>query len=751
MSTSHRSPGARVTARGVVSRAVVLLAAGLVGPALLSTQGLPPALLSEAWASKREPDLADHRDEAAASGDPGLALAYDDAILGFGGFHPKAKLEELHANRRADFAGFVQAEIDKLGPLTDSNADQAFGALLSLMAEARKGDEQRVADLAPVLTETLQPQMDQAAALMWARFEGLMSSHAYVDAVQLGAAVAGAVPGNVEFSRRLGEARAEAAEHYASLGRSEPSASPGAALVDARMAALFGGSGPDALTMQTAAVAALADVAWETGVSGSCGDLAQHLAIEFNKDHPGQPTRLSVRFDQCSIEPHASTTTESTDYTVVEHHTETRTVNHPGEECEDVQVNVGSDCVEEGGTTTCTPDYVTEHNCTDTSYTTEESFDVAEEHTYTESYEVGHRSATASASGSFRVDWEGGTQEVPFSLAAESGDDRQYTSEHAGSRSFDYGSEGAAYSGLDGRLGAEIRGVETAVQAARAVIVLEQAHAAVAAGQDAEAAHLFWVAARETGVIDPEIQTWGQAHYAVPADVFAAALAGGPLPARAFADAGVKLPEVDPSHVMAAETKRWEGDKQWELRQRLMATAGIGVSTARQPGDPAWQVNGPLINAAATVFTSEKGMSWALLARLAYGNNFSGSRISDGDLGAGIGLNAVGISLMPFIGVGYGNMVGVLPVPSAPQVEYGLRLGFAPPAPLAVDLTYTKTGRGSKLVSEEERLDLRVVYVPVSLTLRYSSYLSPQDKIYQFFTGANRVGAAVWIVAGVGI
>ena len=36
-------------------------------------------------------------------------------------------------------------------------------------------------------------------------------------------------------------------------------------------------------------------------------------------------------------------------------------------------------------------------------------------------------------------------------------------------------------------------------------------------------------------------------------------LAGEPLPVRAFADAGVKLPEVDPSHVMAAETKRREG------------------------------------------------------------------------------------------------------------------------------------------------------------------------------------------------
>lgn len=178
----------------------------------------------------------------------------------------------------------------------------------------------------------------------------------------------------------------------------------------------------------------------------------------------------------------------------------------------------------------------------------------------------------------------------------------------------------------------------------------------------------------------------------------------------------------------------------------------MGVSTARDPSSDGWQLNGPLIQGAATLFTSENEVSWALQARLAYGNNFGGSRISEGDVGVGVALNAEGLSLMPFVGLGYGNMVGILPVPAAAQAEYGLRLGLVLPraTPVSTDLTYTKTGRGSSLVPEEERLDFRVVYAPVSFTFRYSQYLSPKDKIYQFFSGDTRVGSAMWFVGGVG-
>ncbi|MDP2305903.1 MAG: hypothetical protein Q8P18_07725 [Pseudomonadota bacterium] len=756
MATRAPSP-AFLQAWRVLGRTAALLSACLLGPALLPSlppEWLPPGILGQAWAGKRNPELPDYRDAAAASGNYGLALAYDDAISGQSGFRTEKKWEELSANRQRDFAGFVAAEMDKIGPLTDSNAEATFGVLLALVREARRGEDRRIEDLAPVLAGTLQPLMDEAAVRMWAQVEALISSHEYIKAAQLGEAVVAAAPGDGRYATRLGEARLEAAGYYAGLGRNEPAGAPGARLVDARMAALFGGPGPDTLTAELAAIAALADVAWETDVAGTCGDLPKRLTSGFNKNQPGQPTRLSIRLDSCGLEPHAFTTHESIDYTVIEHHTEIREVYHPGQECVTTTVNVGSDCVTEGGTTTCTPDNRERTDCTDTSYTTQESFDVAEEHTYTESYDVQHRDATASTSGSFRVDWEGGTREVPFQLAANSGDDKQYTSEHAGRRSFDYGSESAAYSNLSSSLAGEIGRTRTEVQAARAALVLAQARAAASSGQDAEAAHLFWVGARQIGTLDPEFLTWGQAHYAVPASVFDAALAGRPLPGRAFEAVGVALPTVDPDHVMAATMKSWNGNKQWERRQRIMATVGLGVSTAREPADAAWQVNTPLIAGAATLFIGEKDLSWAVLARIAYGNNFAGSRISEIDVGVGAALNIVGFSVMPFIGLGYGNMVGILPVPSAAQIEYGLRLGVAfppEPLPISIDLIYTKTGRTSEVVPEEQRLDFRAVYSPVSLTFRYSQYLSPQDKWYQFFSDDTRVGSAIWVLAGVGI
>lgn len=213
----------------------------VLGATLLAFALLP----ANAWAAKPDATLTADRDAAAAAGNPGLALAYDDVISGVNEFHTPAKRAELSRNRHDDFTGFVVSETGKLGPLTDENAEATFGLLLALISEARRGDERRVADLAPVIPETLQPLMEAAAARMWVKVEALLAGHEYVRAVQLGDAVVSVAAGDGRYVTRLSEARALAAEHYAALARSEPAGAPGARLVDARMAALFGGPGPD--------------------------------------------------------------------------------------------------------------------------------------------------------------------------------------------------------------------------------------------------------------------------------------------------------------------------------------------------------------------------------------------------------------------------------------------------------------------------------------------------------------------------
>lgn len=722
------------------------------------------------------------RSEALDRNDFASALAYDDFLVDGGD-------EGLpRTDRKNHFARWLEAELAKLGPPREDNVQAIFGTLVAFRREARRAVstqpagspgnktnmKQRQEDLAVVDADLIAPQLAAVAVLMWKAVDGAAERGEFAHAITLGQSMVDELAANDVCVPRLAQLKQRAAALHLALAQEAGDRLPGARVLHARLAAIYGAQ-VGALAEPGPALLAETTQNWTLSSPGNCGDsvnrpgtttagldgsaatyreapvnLAVRLRSQGFAAGSGQPMSMTVTFDSCPVSKREFKTEDKVAYQVSS--IATSFIARTREVCS------------EGLTFTDSKRVGYYHQVTTTkiggtckSVPTGE-YDTVKREVEVTAYErvaVSHRVHRMSATGVIQIAFEGGTRQERFTLDAESEDDRSWSSKHRASRQALGLTEGQVRDRLHGKLLAKIRGLAGQALADRAAAYTKKAQASIAQGQAMEADQAFFVADRivkVAGKTDPLFTQWMQTKHRVTSAVFAAAIAGQGLPKQdVVANRAVHLPAIA---VKIAD------DSNRELRSEVMSTLTGGPSSTATAGGNS-VIRGGILSGAVTVFDGSGGGG----LRMHGGWDGAGNGLMDMDILAGYGaflgwlqfgaIGGLGVDFTP----GNDDRVATSPnsflVPAAGYLEYGARMSYALPIEASIELMYTKVLRYAAALPQENRGDIRLAVTlpfdfPAAFTLRYTEYRAQGGGYLTPFDAGASVATSLWLLGGFG-
>lgn len=703
------------------------------------------------------------RDAAIARKDFAVALQFDDA------FSQHEYTPKLAAERVEHFAALVDAELAKIGPLTEDNAEVMIAILGSLRREAERTEdfpswvaEGRRKDLAEVVANQIVPRMAEAATIVWAKIDAISVRGEHPLALGLAQALISELPEDDASVARLAQLKERAAQAHVALARAAPETAPGARVLHARIAKMFGiDLGP--LVLPGEALLAETRQDWTISSPGSCGDVAtaidspsQSLAQVLQPYFPsgnGPPAVLSVTFDSCPIDLRESETFEEQAFE------STEIIQERVPVMGDSTCGNWSTTSDKGAssTTVTSTRHCGSAPTGEFTYVDREVPVVRTARTTTK-----HRVHTMKVTGTLRVEVYGTTREEPFSYEAESDDDVSMSSDCSQIKDCPDGlktwldpghgwSEGQARLRIHDQLMRQIQGIVGPIVFEQGSAYLTAAREAIAAGDAMAAEHAFFIA-RELRQPTEDLFTWMATTYRLPAPLLAAALNEEPMPTLEVARVeGLTLTTILPRD-FAREIRDLEEDRR--TRGLLWISFTGGPMFASTTGGTGSQKGGIASFQAGAVF----GRPLVLFGFT--GGYGAGHGLIELDLKGGVGFRAGGLALHAVSGLGMntstGNQerIGPTPndfiVPVAAYWLYGARLSYTFEFDGKLEAMYSKTFRTSAELASEKRLDLRMILFNAGLTMRYSEYLPDVDSFLGTFDESTRSAKTLWVLGGFG-
>lgn len=683
-----------------------------------------------------------HRERRAAIArkDHLMAMAYDAALV-------SPKTPQILAEREAHFRSLIEAELAKLGPLSPDTAEARFATLLALRKLATQNS------FGKVETEVIAPALVETGAVLAASIDQLLASGQEAYASAIAQALIDAGVASTETTAKLDVAKAKAAAVHIELATQAGDAHPGARVLHARIAKMYGGN-PGALDQSTPALIAETTLNWTVAVPGSCGERVEYgteaisayqnaLAGGYTPSPGGVPAEVSVAFAECPL-----TVSEWTTENVERHKQEKREykVRVPvyAESCGTVMEKQSTSDVD-------VTVYAARSSCStvDTGRfnweTREEMVDVPVV------AQIKHRVHAAKLTGSYKVTIAGVTRDTPFAFDAKSDDDIEYKGEIE-SRSQTGNSAGQARLRVRDALSTAIAKTVFEMTAAHATPYIARGDAAAAAGQTFEAEQAYYVATRlQHPYVPKSFQTYLDQHYRIRPTMLVAALSGAQMK---FSDLlvtrSLELPNVNVPNVMTELDKL---DNNHDFRSTFYLSFGAGYTSTTTTGSSA-RTGGVLGDFSLTYARRALGHLRFL------GGYVSSHGLLELDFAGGYGLALKGFRLHAYSGLGMststGNQerIGPTPgnfiVPVALVWQYALRAAYAFPGILKAEVVYSKHYRTSTALAEEKRLDARLYLSTLALGLRYAEYFGDATGFFTPFTPEGRVAQSYWFFVGGG-
>ncbi len=662
-------------------------------------------LLSLASVARGETLIARGAHAAAASDFP-AALAYLDAALA----HPHVGADELRTfvAARDSYAGrWVLQTLAKLGPLTDANAETAFGQLSSI---------KRVLDRDHLSNDALDRALAVTTELVLARVDRLEAAgdfglaEAWLTTLTTATGMAG---------DKLVQLRARAYAARASEGP-EVIAHPAAALLHLAAAARYAPAGfiPTALAAARATLADRTTIAIGGSSSGSCFSDRAAIGVAAPAG-PGVPVHVDARFTSCTTAgPSVERGTTQLDYPVVEEQLIAR----------DHIVDRGYECyskVTALGLTTYTSN-VSRPGCVMPLYTIEQD---PPERRRIES--VGHETVgltrttyTASAAAHVTATWPGDSIELDIVSTGTSGMVVYDRPEFARPMT-DIGTATAA----------EAQGKALAALQHDAYAIEAQVRGKLAAAAMARAARAADPLTREDELViaaivnnraSPELVQLVAQRYHIGASELSAALF----------ERMMELPELGEPLVMrevgadelTEDTNTYRAMFLHSATGRSAYAITFGAGYARSTAiDKAETGAFVFVFDYFASFSIAGPLAWSTLVDVRYGRG--GLLETRFALGAGVNLD--GVLVHPFVGAGF-DRLGFGESATAPSLAYdsafvaeaGVRAGFAIPHLVAIDGAIARRRRSATSLVAENRFDLELRFQPVSVGLQYTQLLA---------------------------
>jgi hypothetical protein len=692
---------------------------------------------------------------------PARALAYEDVILEVSELDDDERAQ-LRKDRATHFRQLLEAELQKLGPLTPETAKKHLAQLLAFRRESRRVPGERLADLAPIDKGFITERLLKAAEIMWREVETLAAREHFFAALQKGAPIVAELPAEHPYRAKLTAIRRQAADKHSAIAAQATDAQFGAKLLHTRIAGFFGAASGDVARAQIE-LAKLSQLIFAVETSGSCADFGQRLKEDLAPQY-GRPAKVSISITGCSESPREWETRERGYYTVSEQATEQVSIGKTTKTvCSGVVDGTRRESSTVGDTTT-TYNVSTGSQNTGCRMVEDEQFierDITVQKELYEDYTKHYASHEIDASGTFQVELDGRVATGSFKVTGKA-EDVWWTAVHVPSKEKGTNVRGAARGQAYEILKMVIQSKGKELLAEPAARFTQEGDAASSEGRTLDAEHAWFVASAMGAPYKGTFEDQMRSRYALDSQGYSVAVRGGELPSESIrGDAQVSLPAV-PSDELAEERRFQErhGLQYDDLRSILNASITFGPMQWRRDEAKGGALTGGLASLSfAYVPPQPPVFAYGGQMRLNMGVDATGTGMIDFDALAVGGFQVKGFHLEPVAGLGFnftsntneGPVGNEHHLPAALYLEYGGRFSYAFEAPVTVELVYTKAYRADATIQSERRADARLTFTPFSLSLRYTEQMAESDFIFASFGSGQPVARLVWVLAGFGM
>ncbi len=702
-----------------------------------------------------------------------LALAYDDVFLRRSG----AGDSQLRADRKFHFQAWLETALAAIGEPTGANVENIFSTLIAFRHEAQRSisdpnDQDPAADLrrqdlATVDVARIAPRLTALAPAMWAEVTAAQRRGEWLHAVQLGHAIVAELPADASKSAQVLDLANRAAEVHLALATQAGDSAPGARVLHAKIAALFGAVSGD-LAAPSAELLAATGGAWAITTTGDCGttfdadqnDLALEPLLRTAGWRPASgpsSAKLAITIVGCQVTDRSWDTVEDLQWTEVKD----VTVRTPVYE-ERCMPDTYKDTYVKGEFSTTRIEWKIPGGCKqEITGSREEKREIKIPHQ--EQVTMHHYTQSTTITGKFQFTVDGETRELPLRVVGTSADDSAFNGVKIPSRSRSINTKANSRTAAINEMLALLRVERRAFFAVRAAAALAKATASSVAGQALAADHYFFVAHELASLSDQRDQSLDQSAFAAWIDrtyhidhaSLADALAGRPLMKLDLA-AGKSVASVDLPNRLYTDDDLNERSSGRSVRRALMLTFGAGPASTASPNGGAAKL-GAIGSLAVTVSPAAGLFGF----RLHGGTLAGGHGYVDADFLGGYGVRAKGFWLGPVLGLGGDFTTGsqdATPtpteflVPPGGYFEYGARLYYAFPKNGTIEFTYSKAFRTSSKLASQKRGDIRFTYSgfgpALSLTYRYAEHLADGDGFFSWFSNTTRIAKTSWLLGG---
>jgi hypothetical protein len=696
---------------------------------LLASTGCSLFVNPKTIAHERSVERAESSRRAAISrGDFADAMGYDVAL---------GKYNE----RTAHFHMMIEAELAKIGPLSAATAEARFAMLLALQKVA-------TGDLEASGRERIQPLMVETTAFLAARIDELVAANQLAYAIALAQALIDHAAGDATMIAKRDAAKQKAAAVHIELAAQAGETHPGARLLHAKIALMYGGA-PGELSTAPASVVAESERTWTVSSPSTCG--ASPLS---NLNDPDVPFEKYMRDSLTSVSGGMAAQIEvsiSACRQRVKEWDEENTVGYKREKRQvkervpvtNYQCGNWSTSVDKGASTITT---TRTRSCGDVPtgdyqwLVTDVEVDVPVKE------KIHHRIDWATLTGSFKITMGGVTREEKFDFGENSDDDVSYPARSGTGHGL--GLKQAQQRVRD-QLHSKITGAIFAAAGTQAQAYVQKGNAAAAAGQTFEAEHAYYISTRlQRPFVDPSVQKYLDERYRIRGTMLTSALEGRTLSFRDL----LPLPEITlRSHDLPHEGyDAVIADN--VFRSSFSLHVGGGYASTETTGGG--KRGGGLADFAFTFAKKPLGHFRFL------GGYVAGHGLVELGAAGGYGLALGGFRLHALSGLGmstsFGNQerLGPTPdnfiVPVALVWQYGLRASYAFPGLLKGEVTYSKHFRTSTALAAEKRFDASISVGLASFWIRYTEYLNDVDSFFGSFDASTRSAKSLWLLGGLG-
>ncbi|CAN5699518.1 hypothetical protein BH11MYX2_BH11MYX2_36480 [soil metagenome] len=694
--------------------------------------GVAIAIVAALGSAASAETLVSRAATSASEGNFPRALAYADAALA----HPHvdgAELRRVGAMRDSFGGRWALQAIDKLGMITDANAEAAFGQL-GAIRDALSRDH--------IASTPLDVAIAKATELLATRVGTLEKAG---DLAQAEALLSALVAATKTRSDELAALRARAFERRLSQAPESTAraAHPGSTALHLGAAARYGEAPAAELAAARAALEPITHIVVAGRASGTC--MGQEAEAErAASTTTGVPVTVEIQFGQCtSSGPEVTRGSASLSYT--------RTVTQviPREHIE----NKGYECHTEAtsaGAVTYTSSYE-RPGCAMPLFVVVQDEAEKRQVDVTESETVGTTTThfAAQTAAHVVVTWAGGTLQRDVTGVGDASS-KEYDAPVHAMRPTSTGTATVRAAGSDAlaKLSTKAYSVADEVRG-------ELANAAVAraaATTDPSRVEDELVsAALLVGTAPAELVALVNARYGMSAEELGAALFGTPY-ALASLGGAFAMPQASEDEILEDE-RTYHAMFLATATGRSAYAVGFDVGYARTsaPGKDSRDAFVFAFDYFAT-FPDDSTFSGSVLFDIRYGRG----GLLDGRLGFGGGVNVHGVLAHPFVGIGFDRMglsgENTLHYATAAVAEAGVRLGFAIPHLFAADATFARRRRldvGTDPVVEN-RVDLELRVQPVMLDLQYTQVSSSKSDLTSGLTLDHAQGDVLELLVGYG-